>query len=444
MKRVLLMDDDRNFRRMLAELFVSEGWQVFEAEDGEEGLDLAREHHPDVIICDLLMPRCNGFQVCRTVRAERQRFPHTRIIVTSVSDYAVDRTNALEAGADEYFTKPIDADEILQASNGQTEQIEAALPTDPVNALAKPMHSGDTILRFWGVRGSIPTPGSKTVYYGGNTACVEVRSDGEIIILDAGTGIRNLGVQLAEEFGNSSLSLTVLITHTHWDHIQGFPFFPPAYNPQNHIRVLSYESARKGLQATLESQMESPYFPISMQEMPSSIIIEELKDMTFSLGQVKVKATFVNHPGVCAGYRLFTSGGSIAYIPDNELFQRFSTMAQKGQEADRFARKQDQNLTEFLQETDILIIDSQYDSKEYPEHIGWGHSCFEDSVDLAVRANVKQLFLFHHDPNHDDDKITEMLGRARELAARAGSKLKVEAAREGVELVLPKKQASAQ
>jgi phosphoribosyl 1,2-cyclic phosphodiesterase/CheY-like chemotaxis protein len=436
MKRVLLMDDDRTFLKVLRELFLSKGWEVFEAEDGERGLDLAREHRPEVIVCDLLMPRCNGFQVCRTIRAERQRFPNTKIIIISGSGYAADKSTALEAGADGYFTKPVNLKELLLALDGDIHLAHRTIPPPSATPPPKPMPPGETTVRFWGVRGSIPTPGRKTVYYGGNTACVEVRADGEIVVLDAGTGIRNLGLQLAEEFQDSPLNLTVLISHTHWDHIQGFPFFPPAYNQQNHIRVLSYESARKGLQATLESQMESPYFPITMQEMPGSIMIEELKDMDFSLGKVQVKAMFVNHPGVCAGYRLFTSAGSIAYVPDNELFQRWSATAQKGDAADEFAEKQDEHLTEFLRDVDVLIIDSQYDSTEYPEHVGWGHSCFEDSVQLAMRANVKKLLLFHHDPNHDDDKINEMLARAQAIAAN--SKVQVEAAREGLEIILKK------
>src|SRR5262245_39686438 len=135
----------------------------------------------------------------------------------------------------------------------------------------------DLHLRFWGVRGSIPTPGPSTVHYGGNTSCVELRVDGQIIILDAGTGIRALGLALAEEFQDRPIDLTLLVSHTHWDHIQGFPFFPVAYDPKNTIRVLAFEGARKSLEATLSSQMESSYFPISMREMPGNITIEELK-----------------------------------------------------------------------------------------------------------------------------------------------------------------------
>src|ERR1700704_4303878 len=154
-------------------------------------------------------------------------------------------------------------------------------------------------LRFWGVRGSIPTPGPTTVEYGGNTSCVEVRADGQIIILDAGTGLRLLGRQLLDEFGDQALDLTLLLTHTHWDHIQGLPFFLPVYKPQNQLRILGFEGARHGLDNILAGQMESPFFPIGLREVPANVRIEELKDLNFNVGPVRVQACFANHPGLC-------------------------------------------------------------------------------------------------------------------------------------------------
>lgn len=301
--------------------------------------------------------------------------------------------------------------------------------------------SPPTRLRFWGVRGSIPTPGPGTIHYGGNTSCVEVRAGGQLIVLDAGTGIRPLGGHLAAEFDGGPLQLTLLISHTHWDHIQGFPFFAPAYNPKNKLTVLGYEGAQRGLESTLSSQMESPYFPISMRQMPGNISVRELKECSFRIGDVQVDATFLNHPGVCAGYRLTTNVGSIVYLPDHEPFHRFQAHPRSGSprppdRGDESVQRAEERLVEFVRGADILILDSQYDEAEYKSHVGWGHSCAEDTVMLAARSEVKRLFLFHHDPAHDDERVARIADRATQVARELGSSLQVEAAREGVEVEL--------
>ena len=280
-----------------------------------------------------------------------------------------------------------------------------------------------TRLKFWGVRGSIPTPGPTTVKYGGNTSCVEVRADGQIIVLDAGTGLRLLGLELVAEFDTQPLELTLLLTHTHWDHIQGLPFFLPVYQPQNHLRILGYEGARHGLDVVLAGQMESPFFPIGLREVPANVRIEELKALNFNVGPVRVQACFASHPGKCVGYRLFTSDGSIAFFPDNELPRQDASGHRK--------------MIDFLRGTDVLIMDTQFDTREYQQHTGWGHGCLDDVVALALQAEVKRLFLFHHDPNHDDARISQMLAHARKLVAARKGKLKVEAAQEGVTVKLP-------
>ena len=260
--------------------------------------------------------------------------------------------------------------------------------------------------------------------YGGNTSCIEVRADGQIIILDAGTGIRPLGLELAREFDGAPIDLTLLITHTHWDHIQGFPFFRPAYEPKNTIRVLGFEGALLGLGSTLAGQMESPYFPIALQQMPGNVVIEELQSFDFRIGPVHARATTVNHPGIAVGYRLETSGGAVAYLPDNELFHE-----EQAGDSRTHVDLQNRKLIDFIHGADVLIIDSQYDSEEYKNHIGWGHGCVDDVVRLALLGKVKRLYLFHHDPAHNDAQIDAMLAHARELAA--GSALEVFAAMEG-------------
>ena len=305
---------------------------------------------------------------------------------------------------------------------------------------AEASHTTPTRLRFWGVRGSVPTPGPATVHYGGNTSCVEVRAGEEIIILDAGTGLRPLGRALVAEFNDHPIKLTLLLTHTHWDHIQGLPHFLPIYRPHNHIRILGYEGARQGLVNILSNQMESPYFPVGFSEVPGNIGIEELKDMDFTVGAVRVQVHFANHPGVCVGYRLFTAGGSVAFFPDNEIQTRHRALP--GPPAKRppspdFSQAQDQKLIEFLRGTDVLILDAQYDCDEYPQHTGWGHGCVDDAVALALQAEARQLFLFHHDPDHDDAHISRMVEHARRLVTEQKGALQVEAAREGATVELP-------
>lgn len=186
--------------------------------------------------------------------------------------------------------------------------------------------------------------------------------------------------------------------------------------------------------------MESPFFPVSMQQMPGYLQVEELKEMEFNIGKVKVRAAFMNHPGICVGYRLETSCGSIAFLPDNEPHSRLRmapvTDSAQSYEVLAFAQKQDEKLIDFIRDCDVVIMDSQYDAAEYKSHIGWGHTCVDDAVALAVIAKVRKLFLFHHDPDHDDAKVDSMQDWARELAAIHGSPLEVDAAREGVEVVL--------
>jgi len=430
MKAVLLIEDDDDLRPMIAMLLSQNGWKVLEAEDGEAGINLARVHKPDVVLCDLLMPRCNGFQVCRAIRATPD-LRGTKIVMISGRGYATDKLNALEAGADEYLVKPVEAHD-LRATLRRLTSVD--FPTEVRQRPAAPGVHGPPLVKFWGVRGSIAAPGPDTIFYGGNTSCVEVRADGEIIVLDAGTGIRLLGLSLDREFKGHALNLTLLLTHTHWDHIQGFPFFVPAYNPRNTLRILGYEGARQGLASTLGAQMESPYFPVCMKELPGNISIEELRDMEFTVGSVRVEAMFVNHPGICVGYRLHTSGGVIVFIPDNEPFHRLRSRPDganpKGVE---YADQQDAKLVEFVRDADVLIMDAQYDCDEYESHVGWGHACVDDVAALATRAGVKQLFLFHHDPMHDDERVSRMLAHARQLV---GNGTMVEAAREGLELVL--------
>ena len=235
--------------------------------------------------------------------------------------------------------------------------------------------------------------------------------------MDAGSGIRRLGQALMKEVSTTGLNVLILVSHTHWDHIQGFPFFIPAYHPKVNVRILGYEGAVHGLRGALFEQMQTAFFPVGLNQMATHLTFEELTDMEFNLGVVKVRTMFANHPGICLGYRLSTPSGDIVYMPDHEAYERCEVERQKAErqaspDGLAYAKIQDEKVIEFLRDADLVIADSQYDAIEYPSRRGWGHTCADDTVQLAMRAGAKRLVLFHHDPDHTDEKIAGD-GRAR-------------------------------
>ncbi|HNQ72968.1 MAG TPA: response regulator [Verrucomicrobiota bacterium] len=430
-KKILIIDDDAEYRQLMGEVLSLEGWSVLEAADGETGLEAVSRERPDVVLCDLLMPRSNGFLVCRKIRSDFT-LRHTKIVVASGQDYDSDRLAAREAGADEYLTKPIKPYDLLALIARLTDDTTIMAPPEVIPPTAPPQPAW---LKFWGVRGSVPTPGPGTVRYGGNTTCVEVRAQNQIVILDGGTGLRPLGRSLLAEFQDQPLHITILLTHTHWDHIQGLPFFTPIYHPRCRVRILGFEGARRGLVNVLTGQMESPYFPVPFGELPGNIEVDELKDLEFPVGNLRVRTWFANHPGICVGYRIHTGNELIVFFPDNEPHCRYDEAGQpqptRAEASLDYARSQESKMIEFLHGADVAILDAQYDRPEYEKHVGWGHGCVDDVVMLAVRAQVKRLFLFHHDPDHDDNRLDELLARARQIVTREKSPLAVALATEG-------------
>lgn len=308
--------------------------------------------------------------------------------------------------------------------------------------------SSPVIIKFWGTRGSIAVPSPETLRYGGNTTCVELRADGEIIVLDGGSGIRPLGVALDREFQARPIKLSLLITHAHWDHIQGFPFFKPAYDSKNEIRIFGFDGAGATFREIMAEPMRAPFFPITMRELSAQMNINKLNEMKFSLGKLDIHAAFVNHPGVCVGYRIFTSAGSVGFVPDHEPYEFYLHAARgkqlSAEEVKEIATEKHAGLVQFLRGSDILILDTQYTDQEYKKHIGWGHGSVSSAVSLALEAEVQTLFLFHHDPSHDDEMVDTMVESARELAMKSGSHLEVAGAQQGTEILLePRKIAAA-
>jgi CheY-like chemotaxis protein/phosphoribosyl 1,2-cyclic phosphodiesterase len=292
-------------------------------------------------------------------------------------------------------------------------------------------------IKFWGTRGSIPTPGPRTIRYGGNTSCIELRTnDGTLFILDCGTGLRQLGQKLIHE--PQPIVGNILLSHTHWDHTQGFAFFDPVFQKGNQFTIFAVSGVDKSLSEVLAGQMDYLYFPLTLDELGTPILFKEIGEETFNVGDVQVKTQFLNHTVLTLGFRITSGGTTVVYASDHEPFS--PNLYRAGVENPSLAdivHAGDRRHVEFLAGADLVIHDAQYINTEYPDKRNWGHSTMEYVTDVAIAAGVKQVVLTHHDPDHDDDFLEQQEARCQARVRDLDSDLHVVIAAEGMEIHLP-------
>ena len=330
-----------------------------------------------------------------------------KIVILSATSYDFDRRRAKEMGADGYLTKPINRNTFLQSIN--------EIVSDRIT------------VHYWGVHGTLPVPGLPYTRYGGNTPCVSVEVGGEpLYVFDCGSGIKRLSDRVMAEAG-PRFSGRIFISHTHWDHINTVPFFAPLYVRGNQIEVFGPYQGDLTIERAISAQMESVYFPVTIREFGARLLFRDLREERLEFGPVRIDTMLLRHPGYCLGYKLSCRDRSICYITDNELYLPTDP---------RHDARYVQNLADFVRGADVLITDTTYRDHEYPSKVDWGHSCVSQVADLAARAEVKRLHLFHHDPDQTDDDIDAKLEETREELARLGSNVVCEAPAEGTDLVL--------
>lgn len=401
-KRVLVVDDDAQFANVTATAIRMAGYDVKAISDASLALDEIASFKPDVMITDLMMPRVPGSVLIARIREDRT-LDNLKIIVYSAKRFEYDYRSSLEAGADAYLIKPVSVQKL----------------TDTIAALV----SDAMKVTFWGTRGSVPRPGKDTLKYGGNTSCVSVEMTRDrLFIFDAGTGIIDLGRELMA--AGKRRKINMFISHPHWDHIQGLPFFQPLYAQGYEVVIHGASQGRLSLREVIAGQMEAVYFPVAVKEFSSRVYFKELAEGDFEIEGLSVKAIGLHHPGMTLGYLVKGPGGkTVAYMTDNELIR-------DGHDHNR------DRLAELVAGADILIHDANYLDEEYPSRVGWGHSAMSEVLRLAADAKVKRLYLYHHDLHHSDETVAAKESLGRKFFAAQDINIECVAAAEGVTVSL--------
>lgn len=331
-QKVLIAEDVKLISQPLVWALEAEGFETKVARDGASCLDLARTFLPDILVLDLMMPKVHGIDVLRQLRDD-PKTSHIAVLVNAAKDFKTEIDFVTELGVIDILIKPVDPSHLIACIRrhlsdttgppaAQKDRAGVSDRTEKEERFDPQLDTSRGCVTFWGTRGSIPVSGPQYVRHGGDTSCLQIDVGDEVIIFDAGSGIRNLGASLVSD-GQEHRKIHLFITHTHWDHIQGFPFFVPAYLPGNDVTIYAAHGFSKDLDAIFRGQLDSDYFPVQLTDMQADLHFAYLSDEPLKIGEASITWEFAQHPGATVRYRIETSGKSIAYVPDNEFLKGY-------------------------------------------------------------------------------------------------------------------------
>ena len=413
-KRIIVAEDIPSMSALMARTLTEHGYEVAAVTDGEECLQRLQTFKPDLMIVDIMMPKLHGAEVLRKSRADPAT-RHVGVIICTAKNYKPDHDQVRALGAYEVLVKPFEPARLVELvrayfAGEAARAAEAAAAPHTGGGYVPPAATGPQV-RLWGTRGSIPVSGAEFVRHGGSTSCIEVADGDETLIFDAGSGIRPLGLALAKK---GPRTLHLFITHTHWDHIQGFPFFAPAYIPGFKLHIYAAPGFKKDLPSVFRGQLDPDYFPVQFEDMRASIEFHLLEQSPLQVGRFKVSWEYTHHPAATLAFKVETGGKSVAYVSDNEfLFGYLGAPHDIGPAS--AALVPHRPLVEFLTGVDLLVAEAQYLNEEYRGKVGWGHSSVGSACALAKLAGVGRWIVTHHDPLHDDEFLDQKLNLTKSL-----------------------------
>lgn len=428
--RILIGEDTPDMAYLMRFALEGAGYSVETTPDGEACLARARETLPDLILLDIMMPKMHGIAVLRALRADPST-RHLPVLVCTAKDFKTEYEQCIELGVVDVLIKPQDTPLLVEKVNAFLRSKDRGEPAAPapesrsiVPATAPYLPQIETPngrISLWGTRGSTPTPGARFLRHGGHTSCMSLVVGDEHLIFDAGSGIRELGVELNK---HAPRKLHLFITHTHWDHIQGFPFFLPAYLDGYEINIYGAPGFRKDLQSVFSGQLDREYFPVQMEDMKADIHFRHLSEPPMQIGRIRISWELVQHPGATLGFKAEVDGKTIVWIPDNEIFQGYlgdpAELHRDHPLVTPFGR-----IIDFMAGADVAIHEAQYTNEDYAKKLGWGHSSVSNAAALIKLAGVKRWIAIHHDPSHDDAFLETKLNLTRQILKRLGHPIEV-------------------
>lgn len=378
--------------------------------DGPSCIHEIAHNPPDLMLLKIMLPKMHGIEILSKIRKDKQ-YDKMGVILCSYKLMIQDYHSAMEHGADYFLDIPFEADIFFELVDlffqGKLEP--APFQSDKIlNHNAKSdwyipsFHRPENLIKFWGTRGSSTVAGNEYVRFGGNSCCLEVRMDKQLIIIDAGTGIRPLGDVVIQE---DIKEIHIFLGHFHWDHIIGFPFFEPLYSPEYTIHVWAPEGFGRPVKDLFTELLAYEFFPIRLDELQAKLVFHAIQDQNpVTLGDITINFHYTFHPGVTFGFKIISPRRKIAYITDNEMLIGYhghpNDISLEHPMMEGYL-----SMVEFFKGCDLFIHEAQYSPEEYKEKVGWGHSSISNAAVLAKYCEAPEWFITHHDPKHTDEKL---------------------------------------